>query len=93
MLKRKELDSKVADEKMRDIFEENTASVINFMDQKINFSYLICDYNQILLDPLRGIENMTRFLGLSDHLSEIIKIVNPNLYRHRKEQPIRNQPT
>ena len=73
----------VEDDKMRTIFDENTISVTNFMDQNINFSYIICDYNQILADPSTGIEPLVKFLGLSVNISELVKIVDPLLYRHR----------
>ena len=83
MLKGKDQDSRVGDEKMRQIFNENTASVINFMDQKSNFSYLVCDYNEILKDPLKGVAHIAIFFGLSQRIPEMVRVVDPSLYRHR----------
>ncbi|MGB2964815.1 MAG: sulfotransferase domain-containing protein [Anaerolineales bacterium] len=83
MLKSKGQGSQIRDEKMKQIYNENTALVLNYLDQNSNISYLVCDYNETLEDPLHAVEQIANFLDLSQWIPEMVKIVDPDLYRHR----------
>lgn len=73
----------VEEEKMKDIFEKNLDSVFQFMNANDNVSYIICDYNAMLRDPTRDIENIRRFLDLESDIDGMVDVVDPALYRQR----------
>ena len=84
MLKRRNQDHQLdKEEKIRDVFHQNQRSVIKFMKEHDNFSFTLCDYNELLRDPIPCIQKIMRFLDLRVDQEQLVKIINPNLYRQR----------
>ncbi len=71
------------EEKIKNLYNENLKSVIKFMNDNTNFSYLCCDYNEILGSSLQCIEQIASFLDLRLDIKQMVKVVEPTLYRQR----------
>ena len=84
MLEGSDQDLSAGDERLKDIFNRNTAAAINFMDQKSNFSYTLCNFKKIVLSPCHEIKNLGAFLGCLENTEEMVKIIDPILYHQRE---------
>jgi hypothetical protein len=71
------------EEKIKNLYNENLKFVIKFMNDKTNYSYMFCDYNEILSSPLQCIEQIASFLDLRLDIKQMVKVVEPTLYRQR----------
>jgi len=84
MLQRKGQDTQdEIEEKIKNLYNENLKSVIKFMNNHTNFSYMFCNYNEILGSPQQCIEQILSFLDLQLDIKEMVKVVEPTLYRQR----------
>ena len=86
MLENRGEENKVDDETMADLFNKHVKQVEDWMDSQSNLQYINLDYNAILKDPAPHIKEINRFLGGKLDETAMLEVVDPNLYRQRKEK-------
>ena len=74
------------DEKLKTLFEKHLRTIDQWLQTQSNISYLPMHYGELLTDPLPHIERIDQFLGGRLDVTEMIKIIDPALYRNRLEQ-------
>lgn len=77
---------KVSDEKLAELYQKHLGKVESWLAQQPNFAVLYVDYNQLLADPRPQIDQIQRFLDKPVDVEKMAEIVDPNLYRQRKEK-------
>jgi hypothetical protein len=85
MLTHRGEDKKVEDEKMAALFEKHIKEVEDWMEGQPNLSYIDVDYNQAIQDPRSTAEKINQFLGGDLDVQAMAAVVDPSLYRQRKE--------
>jgi hypothetical protein len=85
MLSHRGEDKKVEDEKMAALFERHIKEVEDWMEGQPNLSYIDVDYNQAIQDPRSTAEKINQFLGGDLDVQAMAAVVDPSLYRQRKE--------
>jgi hypothetical protein len=75
---------KVSDEKLAEMYMKHLARVQSWLAAQPNFSVLYVDYNAMVSDPARHIEQISRFLGDQVDAGKMAGVIDPNLYRQRK---------
>jgi hypothetical protein len=85
MLAHRGEDKKVEDEKMAALFEKHIKDVEDWMDSQPNLSYIDVDYNHAIQDPRSTAEKINQFLGGDLDVQAMAAVVDPSLYRQRKE--------
>lgn len=85
MLAHRGEDKKVEDEKMAALFEKHIKEVEDWMDSQPNLSYIDVDYNHAIQDPRSTAEKINQFLGGDLDVQAMAAVVDPSLYRQRKE--------
>ena len=74
----------VPDDLMAQLFENHIQEVQAWMDSHPSIDYIEVDYNKALENPEEVIKRVTEFLGCDLDESEMMKIIEPRLYRQRK---------
>ena len=85
MLERRGEDSGAEDELMTTLFEGDLFRARYLMKHNAHFEFIEVHYRQALDDPASTAERIRGFLGLDLDLDEMIGVVDPELYRNRKE--------
>jgi hypothetical protein len=85
LINRGEDPNKVSDEEMTRLFEQHLAQVNAWIDSQPNIQRIDVDYNALLKDAGPQVERINRFLGGRYDLEKMIEVVDPNLYRQRKQ--------
>jgi hypothetical protein len=85
MLENRGEDNKVDNQTMAALFNKHIKEVEDWMDNQPNLKYLDVDYNAILIDPEPYVKKINQFLGGDLDESAMLGVVDPNLYRQRKE--------
>lgn len=85
MLAHRGEDKKVEDEKMAALFEKHIQEVEDWMESQPNLSYIDVDYNHAIQDPRSTAEKINQFLGGDLDVQAMAAVVDPSLYRQRKE--------
>jgi hypothetical protein len=75
----------VSDEKLAGLFQEHLARVEAWLARRPNMQVLFVNYNQILADPLEQLERIRQFLGLPLDTRGMAQIIDPGLYRQRRQ--------
>lgn len=83
MERRGELDTRVSDVEMQEIFGKHVARTTSWLEKQPNFSVLDVNYNEMLVDPEPHVEAINRFLGGTLDQAAMLDVVNPGLYRNR----------
>jgi hypothetical protein len=65
-------------------FNAQIQEIGDYLKDKPNFKILYADYNEILKDPLPWVQNINQFLGGSLDTDNMLKVVEPALYRQRR---------
>lgn len=86
LINRGEDPNKAPDEEIASLFEKHLQNVMSWMRIQPNVQVLYIHYRDMLDNPEPHVEQLTRFLG--DHLdaNAMISVVDPTLYRNRKEK-------
>ena len=74
----------VSDEQLAELYAKHLSKVSVWLAQQANFSVLYVDYKAILVDPEKSAHQINQFLDNSLDQLEMVKVVDPNLYRQRK---------
>jgi hypothetical protein len=78
-------DGAVQDEQMSKLFRSQLAEFMSWIARQPNFRMLEVDYNQMLADPPTMIAKINDFLGGTLDSEAMAGVVNPTLYRNRKQ--------
>ena len=76
---------KMDDEKMGELFEKHMAQVFAWLGQQPNVRYIQVHYNDLLADPVAYARQVDEFLDGRLDEQKMIEMVDPKLYRNRKE--------
>ncbi len=73
------------DEKLARLFEEDLRQVERWVESQPNVDCLQVSYNQMVTDPSSEVLRVVEFLGKSADPEALAGIVDPDLYRQRRE--------
>ncbi len=86
MLERRgESEAAIDDQKMTELFQKHLGSVEQWLNAQPNISTLELHYSEIVADPLPYIDRINTFLGGKLDTEKMLEVVDPALYRNRKE--------
>jgi hypothetical protein len=86
LINRGEDPNKIDDDEIARLFEMHLSTVISWINTQPNMKRIDINYNQLLKDPRPQAELINRFLGLTLNVEEMVKVINPDLYRQRSRQ-------
>lgn len=75
----------ISDEKLAELYRKHIAKVENWMSQQSNLKVLNVDYNDLMQNPDPYPEKIQQFLGVEMETASMSGVVDPALYRQRKE--------
>jgi hypothetical protein len=84
LINRGEPTDKVSDEELTLLYEKHLEQTFSWMNEHKNFSCLQVDYNRLLKEPQPILNQMQTFLGDSVNTRKMVEVVDPQLYRQRK---------
>jgi hypothetical protein len=85
MLERRSEDHDLEDQQMAKAFEGDLFRARYLMKRSPQFEFLEVRYREALDDPATTAERMREFIGGELDVDEMIGVVDPELYRNRKE--------
>jgi hypothetical protein len=85
MLENRGEGNQIDDETMAALFSKHVKQVEDWMESQPNLRYINVNYNAILVDPEPHIKKINQFLGGKLDESAMLAVVDPQLYRQRKE--------
>lgn len=74
------------DERMAELFAKHLRAVEQQMAQQENVDVLYVHYSDALQDPQTAAERVVEFLGKDLDVERMVGVVDPNLYRNRREE-------
>lgn len=86
LVRRDEDPDKMDDEKMAQLFEKHLVEVQNWLRQQEHIQTLYVHYSDILSDPLPQAQKVNEFLGGHLDVEAMASVVDPDLYRNRREK-------
>jgi len=85
LIHRGEDPDKISDEELTRLYEKHIHQVNTWISSQPHVQRIDIDYNQLLKTPGPEIERLNQFLGGSLDTEKMIEVVDPNLYRQRKQ--------
>lgn len=85
LINRNESTDTVSDEELAKLYQKHLDQVDAWLASQPNISVLHVSYNSLLMDPDREVVAVNRFLGGGLDLSRMVEVVDPALYRNRKQ--------
>ena len=85
MLERRGEASDTEDDRMAQLFEADLFRARYLMKRASQFDFTEIHYRKTLEDPVAAAEQIRDFLGMNLDVDEMISVVDPELYRNRKE--------
>jgi len=85
MLERRGEEAGAEDDRMATLFEGDLFRARYLMKHGAQFEFIEVHYRQALEDPATAARKIRDFLGLELDLGEMIGVVDPELYRNRKQ--------
>lgn len=85
LINRGEPTDKVSDQELTVLYEKHLEQTFSWMNQHSNFSCLQVDYNRMLKEPQPILVQMQAFLGNKVNIQKMGEVVDPQLYRQRKD--------
>lgn len=76
------------DEQLANLFNKHLAEIEQQLAQHENFDVLYVHYSDALGDPQTAAEEVGRFLGRDLDIERMVGVVDPQLYRNRREEQI-----
>lgn len=83
MLARKGEMPSAQDEEMKLLFSQHLIEIEAWLSERKNFKTLYINYEDVLKQPQETAENIQEFLGRGLNIDNMIKSVDPSLYRQR----------
>lgn len=75
--------NKIDDDEIARLFERHLLKVDSWISHQPNMRKIDIHYNQLLKDPRPKAEEINRFLGDVLDVEEMLRVINPGLYRQR----------
>jgi hypothetical protein len=85
LVNRGEDPNKVDDAEMAALFEKHLAKITAMLNTSKNFEVLYVDYNEMLTNPAPIIPAVNHFLNNELDEARMLTVIDPRLYRQRKE--------
>lgn len=85
LVHRGEDDKRMDDERMAELFERHLDAVRQQLAQRKNVDVLYVHYSEALQDPQTAAEAVAQFLGRELDIERMVGVVDPALYRNRRE--------
>jgi len=76
---------KVSDDDLAEMYRKHLAKVRTWLAEQENISIMYVDYNDIMSNPGSYPERIQRFLGFPLDIEKMKTVVDPNLYRQRRQ--------
>lgn len=86
LINRGEDANKANDEEIASLFEKHLQSVLSWLRTQPNVSTLYVHYTDMLNNPMPQVEQINQFMGGWMNTKAMAGVVDPNLYRNRKEK-------
>ena len=83
MLARKGERPSAEDEEMKRLFSKHLSEIEAWLSERKNFRTLYIHYDEVLKNPQETAEDIQKFLGRGLNIDNMIKSVDPALYRQR----------
>src|SRR3972149_6279219 len=83
MLARKGETPRAEDEEMKRLFSKHLSEIESWLSERKNFRTLYINYDEVLKQPQETAEDIQKFLGRELNIDNMIKSVDPSLYRQR----------
>ena len=83
MLARKGETPRADYEEMKQLFSKHLSEIEAWLSERKNFKILYINYGDVVKQPLETAENIQKFLGRGLNIDNMIKSVDPSLYRQR----------
>ena len=83
MLARKGERPRAEDEEMKRLFSKHLSEIEAWLSERKNFKILYINYGDVVKQPKETAENIQKFLGRGLNIDNMIKSVDPALYRQR----------
>lgn len=84
LIRRREPDDRVSDEKMAELYRKHLSQVEAWIDQQPNIEVVYVSYNETLRNPLKQAERVNQFLGHTLSVENMVGVVDQMLYRQRR---------
>ena len=84
LINRGEPTDKVSDEELTILYEKHLEKTFAWMNEHKNFSCLQVDYNRLLQAPSSLVPQIQAFIGNKVNSEKMAEVVDPKLYRQRK---------
>jgi hypothetical protein len=72
------------DEKLLHLFAKQMSETEQWLSQQSNMEVLSIRYDEVIQDPVGTAESVAQFLDLPLKVEEMVKVVDPQLYRQRR---------
>jgi len=86
LIRRGQDPDKISDERMAELFSKHLEQVEAWLAQQPHFETLYVSYNDMLVDPEPYARRIDAFLGGGLDVERMVGVVDPNLYRQRREK-------
>jgi hypothetical protein len=81
---RQEDPDRLSEAQLAAMYEKVLADADRWMRERQNVEHLYADFNEIVRDPARLVDEVRAFLGLPLDREKMLQVVEPALYRQRK---------
>ena len=85
MLERREEENPIEDQKAKDLYSKHLITTKVHARRKPNFELLEMHYRKVLDDPMNSAREINDYLGGKLDIQAMAEVVNPELYRNRKD--------
>jgi hypothetical protein len=85
MIRRGEDPDKISDEEMGQLYEKHLQHVNAWLNRQTHIQRIDVHYNQLLQNSRSELERINQFLGDSLNLEKMVEVVDPTLYRQRRQ--------
>lgn len=85
LINRGEDPDKVKDEDVARLYEKYFRQAYDWMQTRSNVQYIDVNYNELVHNPRPPLEQVNHFLENSLDLEKMVTVIDPSLYRQRKE--------
>ncbi|MCA9917518.1 MAG: sulfotransferase domain-containing protein [Anaerolineales bacterium] len=86
LINRGEDPDQASDEEISALFEKHLNSVMDWMAARPNVSVMYVHYSDMLANPMPQVALINEFLGGNMDVQAMAEVVDPNLYRNRKNR-------
>jgi hypothetical protein len=84
LINRKKEGKKKREKEMMDPFKRHLREVKSWLEKQRNIKVIYINYNELIKNPIKQVEKVNRFLRETLKIEEMVKAVEPKLYRQRR---------